>query len=700
MERGSHYFARNIILTFHVYLAMLVIALVSALVFKFCNHYASPAEGFRNHNLLMTVHYKKLGFDNVLQEKRENLSYIFSTLATAGIIFLSLFWSNKYLLPRLAQRRESHIFLGMNLLFAISVAALIWFEPILRSQIILFPQAIELCVEPLVLLLALAIARLIIAYEVSAGVSQQRAAKLIFTTAAIAVSLFVVSYGIFDERSIAMEDYSLNFSPIAYPIIQQYFGKELLIDFKSLYGLHPYFMQLFLYIFPATILTLSLALAALFLISLLSLAFFIFSVVENKLLALSGFLALIFVQNFAINGRFFESGVTFQYESIRLLFPALLLSFLYFFCKAPSEKIYYFGLAFFSLATMWNLDTGIPTFLTLVLVLGYEKLKSKFKLKLALKHLAQSCGILALTWLTLILFLRIKYGQWPMLPWITYGQAATLDFAYAMLPIVKMGAWCSVLIIYAIGLALSINNFLTKQHSLQNSLMLAVTLLGVGLFTYFIGRSHISNIAHCGYPAVLLLIIFADKFCKNFVKKDLVYFPSQPRFDLLFLALPLLFIAYLSSVFLFEISSNKTLAEKFISTKFARESKPYWVQESDFIKQHINSDESFVREDILMLTTNDQDYYFDLELRAKSPLNVVNIRHMFYQKELDEVYDLIKSQEKKWVILVRPQNTDMTQILSDEEEQNLQKYLNKYYKINSQLQVSKDGGVTIFERKK
>lgn len=162
-------------------------------------------------------------------------------------------------------------------------------------------------------MLGLIIANLIICFEFSNSAKLQRIIKFIYIATALALSLFIVSYWIFGDYSSTPEGYSINFNPVAYPIIQQYFGNELLVNFKSLYGLHPFFMQIFLYIFPATVLTLSASVALLFLVSLLSLTFFIFKIIENKLLALTGFFMMIYLQNFSVDGRFAENGVTFQY---------------------------------------------------------------------------------------------------------------------------------------------------------------------------------------------------------------------------------------------------------------------------------------------------------------------------------------------------------------------------------------------------
>ena len=110
----------------------------------------------------------------------------------------------------------------------------------------------------------------------------------------VAGSFFICSYSLFDEYS--LKEYSINFSPVVYPIIQTYLGKIPTIDIKSLYGLHPFFFQPLFHLFEPSILALSVILALISLISLISIAFCLFRIIENKIIALIAFLSIIYFQ--------------------------------------------------------------------------------------------------------------------------------------------------------------------------------------------------------------------------------------------------------------------------------------------------------------------------------------------------------------------------------------------------------------------
>jgi Trm5-related predicted tRNA methylase len=167
---------------------------------------------------------------------------------------------------------------------------------------------------------------------------------------------------------------------------------------------------------------------------------------------------------------------------------------------------------------------------------------------------------------------------------------------------------------------------------------------------------------------------------------------------MLILAMPLLFICYLASACFFNLFSNQTLREKFITTKFAKAPKPYFVQELEFIKQHIAFDKSRVRDDILLITNNDQDFYFDLELRLKSPLNIINIRHMFNLDEVAEIQNLITSQKIKSVIFITSKNKEVISVMSDQEIEELEKLLKKYYFISAKMHSGADERLEIYEK--
>ncbi|MDX2082848.1 MAG: hypothetical protein SFV53_02540 [Rickettsiales bacterium] len=709
-------------------LALAAIFLTVFLVFKFHHYQFDKNLGVRTHLIKEAIidsdeeSTKKYQSYLVDREAKERLSYVISTFAVFTTLILTTFLWQKYFLFWLHHRSEKFLFYFESLTkAAIAVCGIyLWFATFLiiaNSNFLFFAaiyskDAIELYWHyknlyeaPLTFLLSFLVSFLVIFYGVFFKKFWQKKITIILATVIAILAFFISSFLWFDRYN--LDDYSLNFSPVVYPIVQTYLGKMPLIDLKSLYGLYPIFLQPLLHLFTPTVESLSAILALLLFISLLAIAFCLFSILKNKLIALLAFFAFTYLQYFANTWLISSNAIAFQYEPIRFLFPSLLLVFLSFFLKNPSKGKYYFGLVFFALSTMWNIDSGVPTFITLVLILGYEKCFinapwQKFNIKTAISHLACSLFILTACWSILLIFLNFSYRQLPNLSWLFYGQKAAFEFGYAMLPILPNDIWCLAVLIYVIGAVFAAHNFVNKKYDFQNNFILVLTLLGVGLFTYFLGRSHISNIFHCSYLAIILLAIFADKFCTKLSEQDLTLMRKILLPQNLILAFPLFLLSYLFTVGSLHLAFYQPLQKKFYDKFFSDipKASPYWLKQSDFIKNNIVIDQNkFARDDILILSLNDQDYYFALELKAKSPYNFVNLRHIFYQAEFEQLKQIIIDKKIDWIILPEVRRANKILSLSDDEILQVKNLLQKNYRISAQLKENNFTNLTIFKKK-
>ena len=709
LHRTDQDSVKNLFLLFHGYLG---IGIVIAIILLF--------SGYDSHLTTTLPEVREYVVKNVLEENsqytvkheaKERLIYILVTLFVPLILFLSMFFWQKYILPKLNKNNEKtdylihllsksgmiisgfYLWLGSFLLVATSD----FFSEVVQSEEI-YKIQVEIYRSLYVVLAGFLMAGSAIYYDAFANKSFKKKTSIIVFAIMVAYSFFICSFSLFDEYS--LKEYSINFSPVVYPIIQTYLGKIPLIDLKSLYGLHPFFFQPLFNLFEPSVLALSVILALISLISLISIAFCLFKIIENKIIALITFLTFIYFQNFACTWWPHSGAIAFQYESIRIFFPSLLLSFLYFFLQKPTARKYFFGLLFFSFATIWNIDTGVPTFIVLFLILGYEKCflrGKKFSFKDALIHLFWATTILFLVWFSFFAFLKISNGKLPDISLLAYGQKAAFEFGYSMMAIKRWGFWYFPILIYVSGIVFAIYIFLNRKFSMQNHFILVLTLLGIGIFTYFIGRSHNSNIFHTSYPALMLLAIFADKFCATFTRQNFVLFLPKIKSEALFLGFPLVFLCYFSAVSFFQIYNNKAMRENFISQKFKPDPDLYWIKQIEFIKNRIpKSAEKTPRSDILILQNNNLDYYFALEMRAKFPLNYANLLHMFYKKEYEELLEEILAKREKWVIWSQRKSKEIS-VFSPEEIAEIRELLQKNYKILDQM-IDEKAELVIYER--
>lgn len=689
------------LLLLHGYLALFLITIISLCVFKFYHHHEIFTTNVRDELLIMdNSDTNKL----VEQELGEHFSYALSVSLVPLIVLLSLFLSRKYLVFY-QQKNWQNFYLGISLLtfylFFIALSILIytiWLSYLAGNgsyawqKTDLYGSSVGICFG------------LLLAYSaVLYGFFKQKKVEIFFKFTAVILSIFVTSFRLFNEGN--LENLSYNFSPVFYPLVQLFLGKALLVDFKSLYGLHPYFLEPLLHLFGTNLAFISIIYASLFLISLLAIAFCLFANLENKLVALIGFIALLFIQNFANDIWPISTAIAFQYEPIRLFFPSLLLGFFTLFFKKPTVKKYFASIIFFSFAPLWNIDSGLPTFITLACVLGYDKWfitkKEQFGFKSVIKHFAQIFGIFAAVLAVFILMIKLRFGAWPHFDLAFYGQSAAFAFGYSLMPISHSSFWWIEILFYIAGALLVMQNFLNQKHSSQQDKFLIVpTLLGMGLFSYFVGRSCDSNLFHCGYPAVILAAIFADKFCGQFRKEDVIWKLSKPRTSNLLNVIPLLVISYLAIVFFLNIFTSDIIKENPFFNRYQQEElkKTSLEAKLEFMKKYVGESKE-VRNDIIILDDYDEEYYYALKLRARSPNSFVNVRHIFYVSEIEELNQMMLDGKTKYVILSNSYFRRFLTSFSKKELQEIRNSLRKKYKILAESKIDWQNKVTIYSLK-
>ena len=82
---------------------------------------------------------------------------------------------------------------------------------------------------------------------------------------------------------------------------------------------------------------------------------------------------------------------------------------------------------------------------------------------------------------------------------------------FLQLPMPYLGMWLINAVIYFAALSFSIWKILTRKMSDLDGFILFTTLLGCGLFSYYLGRSHDGNLPSVSYPAVILLAAAAER---------------------------------------------------------------------------------------------------------------------------------------------------------------------------------------------
>ncbi|MEI7952944.1 MAG: hypothetical protein WCH37_09750 [Synechococcaceae cyanobacterium ELA182] len=299
-------------------------------------------------------------------------------------------------------------------------------------------------------------------------------------------------------------------------------GHTLLVDVPSQYGLYPEMLAPALSLLPSGLLGLTLAFAAIQLISLLSLMSVLRRRLHQPLVLLSALLALAMVTfglHSLIGLRFSEPDPYFQYWPVRFVGPALSVPVTFWVFRHLSWKRLLTMSVFTGLCLFWNIDSGAAVLygqcMLFLLLSGIAMARRhcggwRWR-RLALASLCTMLGSM-LTLSMLVFLLSIKAGQPLQLAWLTSYQSTFYGLGLMMLPLPAWpDAWHSVLALYTMALIIGLVQILDGRPLSHHLPLLYLPLLGAGLFAYFQGRSHFFNLVSVCWPALLIAALLTDR---------------------------------------------------------------------------------------------------------------------------------------------------------------------------------------------
>jgi hypothetical protein len=268
----------------------------------------------------------------------------------------------------------------------------------------------------------------------------------------------------------------------------------------------------------------SVVMAIIYMVALFCIYLVIFKLTKNKILVL-GFAAVMFlacggVWNFIHIVQGTSIDPYFAYFPIRFLFPALAVLFYYMLIAEKRKYLIACGILS-GCALWWNFDSGVPVVGAFGAVMFLEFIFSCERRRAFLKLLW--FGIAAiLGFCAVLLLLTIDNGQLPpfmeSLKYVSYFSSS----GFMMLPMPGIPApWCFFAGIYVLGIIIGIRGFATGRPDIISRMSLFLSVLGVGLFTYYQGRSHTFNLPGTVWPAMLLLFVYTDRLIRLIKTKQL-----------------------------------------------------------------------------------------------------------------------------------------------------------------------------------
>jgi hypothetical protein len=371
---------------------------------------------------------------------------------------------------------------------------------------------------------------------------ENNSTKGLFTTSyfflGACVILLIVIETIFNENEYwASQTHFIAFFD---SVVQTYLGKTPLVDLNTQYGLYPVFLKPVLQLTGLSVVKFTVVMGLLKGIAFASLLLLLWKTVKNKAIAFFGFASIAFYLRLRMPVDT-STDPYFQYVPLRFLFPTvfIFLAWLYIAEKKDGRKklLYYFINLFCAIAVLWNTDTGLIVLLTWIATLLYQewlifrtrKLSATFIISIL--HILTAMGTLTLVVMGYCLYAFTASGFWPDIQNSFAYTNLFYFYGYFMVPIPQaIHPWNMVVLIYMVALFISIRHFFEvnnltplqvngkKNQSELTTLIFSLSILGVGLLNYYVGRSQDIYLVWPTWPILILLTYFADNIFSDFIR--------------------------------------------------------------------------------------------------------------------------------------------------------------------------------------
>ena len=317
-----------------------------------------------------------------------------------------------------------------------------------------------------------------------------------------------------EDRWLSRPDLCQHFDLLLGAVNQTMHGKTVLVDTVSQYGiLYPYVAALILTPFKLTTWHLELFFTAIALATLI----FTYLAVARKTgfgspLSLLFFLGVLGISHpFAGAAmHFFEPPTAYyQYYPLRVVCGSFFLWFVSLYFSRKSRWLMIFGYAAAGMSVLWNGDTGMVILIAWTGTLLFDALaENASSLRKILRGGAEHvflCGLTLFSALGLYgLFAWLRSGQFPHFEALYLYQKIFFVAGFGMLPMNPCEFWQPLVLVYLVTIFLCMRRLLQKNVDATLKWYFFIALYGLGIFSYYQGRSHIWCLAPVVYPAAML----------------------------------------------------------------------------------------------------------------------------------------------------------------------------------------------------
>lgn len=318
----------------------------------------------------------------------------------------------------------------------------------------------------------------------------------------------------------------INFNATLSSIVQANHGMLPLVDYYAQYGYYSQFISFFFHYIPLNLTSYSIFMAS------LSIAIFVFlflgikNLLTNRFIHTATIISCFYILYYSVYIPYWAN------IPIRLFFPSLVFWLVTQYNLTKNSVLYYLIFFLATISIAWNMDTGFVLFFSWLCFISYIKLcDSCSKLNIGNVFKMWFTGFIFLCAMTLFYATEtfLTRGVLPDYTKLFIFQDLFFGQGIVNVPMKAVDSWCLIILIYIVGFVYGLsgrkNNFCDKN----TPIVMFLSFMGTGIFSYFIMRSYSTNIFIVSWPAVIILAIFADKMVK-----------TNRRFIAFFILIPLI----------------------------------------------------------------------------------------------------------------------------------------------------------------
>ena len=399
-------------------------------------------------------------------------------------------------------------------------------------------------------------------------------------------------------------------------------------------------------------------------IALSALFLFLRDITENKLIGYLGFIAMVYFHYYCT--RAYGGDPYFQYSPVRFLFPAVSIYLTYRYLNSSNNKLYYFCFILFAIGPFWNFDHGIVVFLSWMFVLIYrELLKREFKR--IWKHIFLGLIAFSAVFIAFFLYVLLRYQQLPNWSSLLFYPRLYYTYGFSMMPMPPVHLWHMIILLYLVGLLLSIIYLRRRIATPKIEMVFYLSIIGVGIFYYYQGRSHDLTLVAVNYPAIILLTIYADSMLSRIRMRN--------RFsDILFVTGILCFMLYAAASLIGRGEDIYRIIHSRWVPLIKKESNSI-TEVADFVKNN-----TYKGEEVLIFSNLSAVLYF--ESGTTCPLALPNANDIYLVAQYEEIRKYLEDDSPSKVIAYM--------------DDRVYKHIAKYLKDHKLVNQSNTGGLVVY----